>query len=71
MAQDDLSGTCRLSRAIFVVVMQMAVVFVVWNSLMAVIVGPEPKDDNWKTSKVQRREVAAAAVMTEAMLRMK
>ena len=51
--------------------MQMAVVFVVWNSLMAVIVGPEPKDDNWKTSKVQRREVAAAAVMTEVMLRMK
>ena len=53
------------------VVMQMAVVFAVWNSSMAAIVGPEPKDDSWKTSKVQRREVAAAAVMTEAMLRMK
>ena len=36
---------------------------------MTVLVGPEPKDDGWMTSKVQRRNVAAAVVMAEAMLK--
>ena len=29
----------------------------------------EPKDDDWKTSEVQRQEAATAAVMAEDMLR--
>ena len=33
--------------------------------------GLELKDDNWKTSEVQQQEVVVAAVMVEAMLRLK
>ena len=32
-------------------------------------VGPEPKDDGWMTSEVQRREAAAAVMMAEALLK--
>ena len=31
--------------------------------------GPEPKDDGWMTSKVQRQEAASAVVMAEAFER--
>ncbi|XP_075665721.1 uncharacterized protein LOC142635455 [Castanea sativa] len=34
------------------------------------VTGPEPKDDVWKTSKVQQRKAAAVVVTAEAMLRM-
>ena len=44
-------------------------VYVVWNSLTKAAAGPEPKDDGWMTSEVQRRKVAAAIVMAEAMLK--
>ena len=50
--------------------MQRVVVCVVWNSLTMATAGPEPKDDGWKTSEVQRRKATAAAMMVEAMLRM-
>ena len=50
--------------------MQRAVVCAVWNSLTTAAVGPEPKDNGWKTSEVQQREAVAAVVMEEAMLRM-
>ena len=53
----------------FVAVMQTAVVCAVWNSLMTAAAGPEPKDDGWMTSKVQRRKAAAIVVMAEAMLK--
>ena len=53
----------------FVVVMQTAVICAVWNSLTTVVVGPEPKDDGWVTSEVQRRKAAAVVVMAEAMLK--
>ena len=67
--QVDLSGTCRkLIKAIFAVVMKRAVVFAVWNSSTAVVVGLEPKVDGWKTSEVQRREATAVAVTVKAML---
>ena len=52
-----------------VVVMQMAVVCAVWNSLTTVAAGPEPKDDGWVTSEVQQRKAAAVVVMAEAMLK--
>ena len=51
-------------------VMQRAVVFVVWNSSTMAAASLEPKDDGWKTSEVQRREAVTTAVMVEAMLRM-
>ena len=59
----------------FVAMMQTAVVCVVWNSLMTATAGPEPKDDGWVTSEVQRRKaaavvvIAAVVVMAEAMLK--
>ena len=69
--QDDLSGTCRkLIGVIFAAMMQRVVVFAMWNSSTATAAGPEPKDNGWKTSEVQRWEAAAAAVMAEVMLRM-
>ena len=52
-----------------VVVMQMAVVCAVWNSLTTVAAGPEPKDDSWVKSEVQQRKAAAVVVMAEAMLK--
>ena len=36
---------------------------------MTAAAGPEPKDDGWMTSKVQRRKAAAAIVMAKAMLK--
>ena len=53
----------------FVAVIQTAVVCAVWNSLTTTAVGPEPKDDSWVTSEVQRRMAAAVIVMAEAMLK--
>lgn len=50
--------------------MKSAVVFAMWDSLTAVVVGPEPKDDGWKMSEVQWREAMMVIVMAEAMLRM-
>ena len=45
-AQDDLSGTFAIViGAIFVAVMQMAVVCAVWNSLTMAAASPEPKDN--------------------------
>ena len=35
----------------------------VWNSLRTVAAGPEPKDDAWMTSEVQRQKAAAAVVI--------
>ena len=68
--QDDLSGTfTNVIEAIFVVVIQMAVVCAMWNSLTMAAVGLEPKDNGWMTSLVQRREVAAAVVMAKAILK--
>ena len=52
-----------------VAVMQTAVVCAVWNSLMTATAGPEPKDDGWVTSKVQRRKAAIVVVMAKAMLK--
>ena len=44
--QDDLSGTFTIIiGAIFVAVMQMAVVCAVWNSLTMAAASPEPKDN--------------------------
>ena len=69
-AQDDLSGTFKNEiGAIFAAVMQGAVVCAMWNSLTTAAAGPEPKDDGWITSKVQRREAAAAVVMAEALVK--
>ena len=53
----------------FVVVMQTAMVCVVWNSLTTAAVGPKPKDNGWVTSDVQRRKAVAVVVMAEAMLK--
>ena len=33
--------------------------------------GPEPKDDGWMTSAIQRRKAATMVVMAEAMLKEK
>ena len=68
--QDDLSGTYKkLIIAIFVAVMQRAMVFAIWNSSTVVVASSEPKDNDWKTSEVQRQEAAVAIVMAEAILR--
>ena len=68
-AQDDLCGTFKtVIGAIFAAVMQRAVVYV-GNSLTTAVVGPEPKDNGWMTSEVQRRKAVAAIVMAEAMLK--
>jgi len=46
-AQGDHSGTCKkLIRARFTVVMEGAMVFGVWDSLMATATGLEPKDND-------------------------
>ena len=50
--------------------MQRAVVYAMWNSLTTAAAGPEPKDDDWKTSEVQQGEAVATAMMAKAMLRM-
>ena len=55
----------------FVAMMQTVVVSVVWNSLTTVAASPEPKDDGWMTSEVQRRKAKAVVVMAEAMLKTK
>ena len=55
----------------FVAVMRAAVVCVVWNSLTTAAAGPEPKNDGWMTSEVQRRKATAVVVMAEAMLKKK
>ena len=55
----------------FVTVMRAAVVCAVWNSLTTAIAGPEPKDDGWMMSAVQRRKAATVVVMAEAMLKEK
>ena len=69
-AQDDLCGTFKtVIGAIFVAVMQRAVVCAVWNSLTTAVAGLEAKDDGWMTSEVQQRKAAAAIVMVEAMLK--
>ena len=69
-AQDDLCGTFKtVIGAIFVAVMQRAVVCAVWNSLTMAAAGLEAKDDGWMTSEVQQRKAAAAIVMVEAMLK--
>ena len=33
---------------------------------MTAVAGPEPRDDDWMTSEVQRQEATAAVVMAEA-----
>ena len=72
LAQDDLCGTFKtVIGAMFVAVMQTAVVCVVWNPLTTAVVGPEPKDDGWVTSEVQWRKAAAVVVMAEAILKKK
>ena len=53
----------------FVAVMQTTEVCAVWNSLTTAAAGPEPKDDSWVTSEVQRRMAVAVIVMAEAMLK--
>ena len=35
------------------------------------VAGPEPKDDGWMTSEVQRRKAAAVVVMAKAMWKKK
>ena len=54
----------------FEAMMRRAVVFAVWDSSMVVSASSEPKEDDWETSEVQRRKVAANAVTVEAMLTM-
>ena len=34
---------------------------------MTAVAGPEPRDDDWMTSEVQRQEATAAVVMAEAL----
>ena len=34
---------------------------------MTAVAGPEPRDDYWMTSEVQRQEATAAVVMAEAL----
>ena len=71
-AQDDLCGSFKtVIGAMFVAVMLAAVVCAVWNSLTTAAAGPEPKDDGWMTSEVQRRKAMAVVVMAEAMLKKK
>ena len=53
----------------FVAVMQTVVDCAMWNSLTTAAAGPEPKEDGWVTSEVQRRKAAAVVVMAEAMLK--
>ena len=36
---------------------------------MTMAASPEPKDDGWMTSEVQRRKAAAVVVMAEAILK--
>ena len=68
-AQDNLSGTfTNVIGAIFATVMQMAMVYEMWNSLTAAA-SPNPKDDGWMMSKVQQQEAAAAVVMAKVMLK--
>ena len=55
----------------FVVVMQMAVVCAMWNSLTTAAAGPKPEDDGWMMSEVQQRKATAVVVMAEAMLKTK
>ena len=70
--QNDLYGTFKtVIGAMFVVVMQMAVVCAMWNSLTTAAAGPKPKDDDWMVSEVQRRKATAVVVMAEAMLKTK
>ena len=71
-AQNDLYGTFKtVIGAMFVAVMQMAVVCAMWNSLTTAATDSEPKDDGWMMSKVQRRNATAVVVMAEAMLKKK
>ena len=49
-AQDDLCDTFKtVIEAMFVAVMQTAMVCVVWNSLTTAAAGPEPKDDGCRS----------------------
>ena len=34
---------------------------------MTAVAGPEPRDDDWMTSEVQRQEATATVVMAEAL----
>ena len=34
---------------------------------MTAVAGPEPRDDDWMTSEVQRQKATAAVVMAEAL----
>ena len=71
-AQDDLCGSFKtVIEAMLVAVMWAAVVCAMWNSLTTAAAGPEPKDDSWMTSKVQRRKAATVVVMAEAMWKKK
>ena len=71
-ARDDLCGRFKTAiGAMFVTVMQAAVVCAVWKSLTTAATGPEPKDDGWMTSAVQRRKAATVVMMAEAMLKKK
>ena len=71
LAQNDLNDTCRnVIEAIFTAVMTRAVVCAMWDSSTTMAVGPEPKDNGWKTSEVQRQEVVTTVVTVEVMLRM-
>lgn len=38
---------------------------------MTAVAGPEPRDDDWMMSKVQRQEATAAVVMAEALRKKK
>ena len=49
--------------------MTRAVICAVLDSLTTAATGPEPEDNGWKMSKVQRREAVATVMMAEAMLR--
>ena len=70
--QNDLYGTFKtVIGAMFVVVMQMAVVCAMWNSLTTAAAGPKPEDDGWMMSEVQQRKATAVVVMAEAMLKTK
>ena len=55
----------------FVAVMRVVVVCAVWNSLTTAAAGPEPNDDGWMTSEVQRWKAATVVVMAEAMWKKK
>ena len=69
--QDNLSDTSKnVIGAIFAAMMRRAVICVVLDSSTTAAAGPELEDNDWKTLKVQWREVAATIVMAEAMLRL-